>query len=149
MLFRSQGGQQGQNQNQQGQGGQQGQNQQQGQGGQQDQGGEDTSKVTGTLDTNQLGKVLPGVDAAKLSQAISAMKSGGNVTPQQKAAMGDAMIALIKADAATTTKVMNTLNKISADTGVASGKTTAPTESAISRKARLMTEKILSKAMTK
>ena len=144
-----QGGQQGQNQNQQGQGGQQGQNQQQGQGGQQDQGGEDTSKVTGTLDTNQLGKVLPGVDAAKLSQAISAMKSGGNVTPQQKAAMGDAMIALIKADAATTTKVMNTLNKISADTGVASGKTTAPTESAISRKARLMTEKILSKAMTK
>ena len=126
-----------------------------------DAGGEDTgdtSKVTGTLDANQLAKLLPGVDAMGLARGISDVKAGQQVGAKQKQAFGDAMMALIKADPATTVKVMNSLKQISAGQGAAGkvgnspatsgfdAKGNAKSESVVNKKARLISERIFKKA---
>ena len=129
-----------------------------------DTGGEDTgdtSKVTGTLDANQLAKLLPGVDATGLARGISDVKAGQQVGAKQKQAFGDAMMALIKADPATTVKVMNSLKQISAGQGAAGkvgnspatsgfdAKGNAKSESVVNKKARLISERIFKKARVK
>jgi hypothetical protein len=122
------------------------------------QGGE----VTGTLDAKQLATMLPGVDAMGIARGIADIKAGKQVGAKQKQAFGDAMMALIKADPSTTVKVMNSLAKMSAGQGAASGnigqqaptsgfdaKGNAKTESAIDRRAKLMASKIFNKARLK
>ena len=76
--------------------------------------GEEGGDVTGTLNVNQLAALLPGVDAKMLSQAVTVIKQGKEPNRSQMAACGQAFIALIKADPATTTQVMGMLKKISA-----------------------------------
>lgn len=75
--------------------------------------GEEGGDVTGTLNVNQLAALLPGVDAKLLSQAVTVIKQGKEPNRSQMAACGQAFIALIKADPATTTQVMGMLKKIS------------------------------------
>ena len=75
--------------------------------------GEEGGDVTGTLNVNQLAGLLPGVDAKMLSQAVTVIKQGKEPNRSQMAACGQAFIALIKADPATTTQVMSMLKKIS------------------------------------
>lgn len=70
-------------------------------------------KVAGTVNIAALKSLLPGVDGSKLSAAMAAVKAG-RVTPAQYQIMGIAFQGLINADAATTTKIMNILKKVSA-----------------------------------
>jgi len=101
-------------QNTQAQPAQAGAGQQQADQGQADQG---QGELTGTLNAGQLAKMLPGIDSASIARGIADLKNGKQVAPKQKQAFGDAMVALLKADPATTAQVMNSLNKISAQGG--------------------------------
>lgn len=70
-------------------------------------------KVKGTLNVNQLAGLLPGVDPKMLAQAVMVVRQGRNPSRNQMTALGNAMIAIIKADAQTTTKVMQLLKRVS------------------------------------
>lgn len=69
--------------------------------------------VEGAVNVSALKALLPGVDGSKLSAAITAVKAG-KVTPAHYQIMGIAFQQLVKADAATTVKIMNILKKVSA-----------------------------------
>ncbi len=69
--------------------------------------------VKGTLNVNELASLLPGVDARVLTQAVTAIKQGKELNRTQMTACGQAFVALVAADPATTTKVMTMLKRIS------------------------------------
>lgn len=70
-------------------------------------------KVTGQLNVNQLSSLLPGVDPKVLAQAVMVIKQGQQPNRTQMTSLGNAMIAIIKADPQTTTKVMQLLKRVS------------------------------------
>ncbi len=74
---------------------------------------EGDGKVKGTLNVNQLASLLPGVDPKLLAQAITVVRQGKNPSRNQMTALGNAMIAIIKADSQTTTQVMQLLKRVS------------------------------------
>jgi hypothetical protein len=69
----------------------------------------------GSLNFNQLSKLLPSTDPATLIRALKMVISGGKLTQQQLGVLGVAMTDIIKADPATTTKIMQSLKRISAE----------------------------------
>jgi hypothetical protein len=82
--------------------------------------------VEGAINISALKALLPGVDGSKLSAAMTAVRAG-KVTPAHYQIMGIAFQQLVKADAVTTTKIMNILKKVSAAPATP---VTAPTSSA-------------------
>lgn len=70
-------------------------------------------KVTGQLNANQLASLLPGVDPKILAQAVAVVRQGKQPNRTQMTTLGNAMIAIIKADPQTTTKVMQLLKRVS------------------------------------
>jgi hypothetical protein len=70
---------------------------------------------SGSLNFNQLSKLLPSTDPATLIRALKMVISGGKLTQQQLGVLGVAMTDIIKADPATTTKIMQSLKRISAE----------------------------------
>lgn len=75
--------------------------------------GQGDGKVKGTLNVNQLATLLPGVDPKMLTQAVTVIRQGRNPSRNQMTALGNAMVAIIKADPQTTTKVMQLLKRVS------------------------------------
>ena len=71
-------------------------------------------EVSGSLNISALKALLPKVDSAKLAAAMAAIKTG-KLTPAHYQTMGIAFQQLVNADAATTTKIMNVLKKVSAE----------------------------------
>ena len=74
--------------------------------------------VEGSLNISALKALLPKVDSAKLAAAMAAIKTG-KLTPAHYQTMGIAFQQLVNADAATTTKIMNVLKKVSAEPAAA------------------------------
>jgi hypothetical protein len=74
--------------------------------------------VEGAINISALKALLPGVDGSKLSAAMTAVRAG-KVTPAHYQIMGIAFQQLVKADAATTVKIMNILKKVSAEPAAA------------------------------
>ena len=107
-----------------------------------DQGDQAQGEVTGTLDAGQLAKMLPGIDSMNIARGIADLKGGKQVGAKQKQAFGDAMVALLKADPATTARVMNSLNKISAGQGVSSKVGNAPATSGVDSKGNATAESV-------
>jgi len=75
-------------------------------------------EVSGSLNISALKALLPKVDSAKLAAAMAAIKTG-KLTPAHYQTMGIAFQQLVNADAATTTKIMNVLKKVSAEPAAA------------------------------
>lgn len=72
-------------------------------------------EFAGSLNFNQLANLLPNTDPATLIRALKMVISGGKLTQQQLGVLGVAMTDIIKADPATTTKIMQALKRISAE----------------------------------
>ena len=70
---------------------------------------------TGNLNFNQLAKLLPNTDQQTLIRALRLVISGGKLNQQQLGVLGVAMTDIVKADAQTTTKIMQTLKRVSAE----------------------------------
>ena len=68
-------------------------------------------QTQGQLNIQALKQLLPGVDGAKLSQAMMAVKSGA-MTAAHYQILGMAFQQLVQADPATTVKVMNVLKRV-------------------------------------
>jgi len=68
-------------------------------------------QTQGMLNVQALKQLLPGVDGTKLSQAMTAVKSGA-MTAAHYQILGMAFQQLVQADSATTVKVMNLLKKV-------------------------------------
>jgi hypothetical protein len=69
----------------------------------------------GNLNFNQLAKLLPNTDQQTLIRALRLVIGGGKLNQQQLGVLGVAMTDIVKADAQTTTKIMQTLKRISAE----------------------------------
>lgn len=69
----------------------------------------------GNLNFNQLAKLLPNTDQQSLIRALRLVISGGKLNQQQLGVLGVAMTDIVKADAQTTTKIMQTLKRVSAE----------------------------------
>jgi hypothetical protein len=69
----------------------------------------------GNLNFNQLAKLLPNTDQQTLIRALRTVIGGGKLNQQQLGVLGVAMTDIVKADAQTTTKIMQTLKRISAE----------------------------------
>jgi hypothetical protein len=69
----------------------------------------------GNLNFNQLAKLLPNTDQQTLIRALRLVISGGKLNQQQLGVLGVAMTDIVKADAQTTTKIMQTLKRVSAE----------------------------------
>jgi hypothetical protein len=69
----------------------------------------------GNLNFNQLTKLLPNTDQQSLIRALKLVISGGKLNQQQLGVLGVAMTDIVKADPQTTTKIMQTLKRISAE----------------------------------
>jgi hypothetical protein len=69
----------------------------------------------GSLNFNQLSKLLPSTDPATLIRTLKMVISGGKLNQQQLGVLGVAMTDIVKADAQTTSKIMQTLKRISAE----------------------------------
>ena len=69
----------------------------------------------GSLNYNQLAKLLPNTDQSTLVRALRLVIGGGKLNQQQLGVLGVAMTDIVKADAQTTTKIMQTLKRISAE----------------------------------
>ena len=69
----------------------------------------------GNLNFNQLTKLLPNTDQQTLIRALRTVIGGGKLNQQQLGVLGVAMTDIVKADAQTTTKIMQTLKRISAE----------------------------------
>ena len=72
-------------------------------------------EFAGSLNFNQLANLLPNTDPATLIRALKMVISGGKLNQQQLGVLGVAMTDIIKADPATTTKIMQALKRISAE----------------------------------
>jgi hypothetical protein len=70
---------------------------------------------SGNLNFNQLAKLLPNTDQQALVRALRLVISGSNLNQQQLGVLGVAMTDIVKADAQTTSKIMQTLKRISAE----------------------------------
>jgi hypothetical protein len=70
--------------------------------------------IKGNLNVNQLAAMLPGVDPKVLTQAISVIRQGRQPNRNQITTLGNAMIAIIKADPQTTQQIMMQLKKVQA-----------------------------------
>ena len=81
--------------------------------------------VEGTLNISALKTLMPNVDSAKLAAAMAAIKTG-KLTPAHYQTMGIAFQQLVNADAATTTKIMNVLKKVSAEPAAPAAAKPAP-----------------------
>ena len=81
--------------------------------------------VEGTLNISALKTLMPNVDSAKLAAAMAAIKTG-KLTPAHYQTMGIAFQQLVNADAATTTKIMNVLKKVSAEPATPAAAKPAP-----------------------
>jgi hypothetical protein len=68
-------------------------------------------QTQGMLNVQALKQLLPGVDGAKLTQAMLAVKSGA-MTAAHYQILGIAFQELVQADPATTVKVMNLLKRV-------------------------------------
>ena len=68
-------------------------------------------QTQGMLNVQALKQLLPGVDGAKLTQAMLAVKSGA-MTATHYQILGIAFQELVQADPATTVKVMNLLKRV-------------------------------------
>jgi hypothetical protein len=68
-------------------------------------------QTQGMLNVQALKQLLPGVDGTKLTQAMTAVKSGA-MTAAHYQILGMAFQQLVQADSATTVKVMNLLKKV-------------------------------------
>jgi hypothetical protein len=75
-------------------------------------------EVSGSLNISALKALMPKVDSTKLAAAMAAIKTG-KLTPAHYQTMGIAFQQLVNADAATTTKIMNVLKKVSAEPAAA------------------------------
>jgi hypothetical protein len=73
--------------------------------------GSETANTKGTLDIKKIADTL-GVDAAKLSSAVKASKSGAR-SAAHNAILGDVFVKLMEADPTNTVTVMNALKKVS------------------------------------
>lgn len=73
--------------------------------------GSETANTRGTLDIKKIAETL-GVDAAKLSSAVKASKSGTR-SAEHNAILGDVFVKLLEADPTDTATVMNALKKVS------------------------------------
>ena len=71
--------------------------------------------VKGTLNTKELAKILPGVDAAALAKAVAVVKAGGEPSISQQKILSNAFIAMLKADPAATTKAATLLKRVSGE----------------------------------
>jgi hypothetical protein len=69
----------------------------------------------GNLNFNQLAKLLPNTDQQSLIRALRLVIGGGKLNQQQLGVLGVAMTDIVKADAQTTTKIMQTLKRVSAE----------------------------------
>jgi hypothetical protein len=58
---------------------------------------------------------LPNTDQQTLIRALRTVIGGGKLNQQQLGVLGVAMTDIVKADAQTTTKIMQTLKRISAE----------------------------------
>ena len=77
---------------------------------------QDTNQdFAGNLNFNQLAKLLPNTDQQTLIRALRLVIGGGKLNQQQLGVLGVAMTDIVKADAQTTTKIMQTLKRISAE----------------------------------
>ena len=72
--------------------------------------GSETANTKGTLDIKKIAETL-GVDAAKLSSAVKASKSGTR-SAAHNAILGDVFVKLMEADPTNTVTVMNALKKV-------------------------------------
>jgi hypothetical protein len=72
-------------------------------------------EFSGSLNFNQLANLLTNTDPATLIRALKMVISGGKLNQQQLGVLGVAMTDIIKADPATTTKIMQALKRISAE----------------------------------
>jgi hypothetical protein len=81
--------------------------------------------VEGSLNISALKTLMPNVDSAKLAAAMAAIKTG-KLTPAHYQTMGIAFQQLVNADAATTTKIMNVLKKVSAEPAAPAAAKPAP-----------------------
>jgi len=68
-------------------------------------------QTQGMLNVQALKQLLPGVDGAKLTQAMLAVKSGA-MTAAHYQILGMAFQQLVQADPTTTVKVMNLLKRV-------------------------------------
>jgi hypothetical protein len=68
-------------------------------------------QTQGMLNVQALKQLLPGVDGAKLTQAMLAVKNGA-MTAAHYQILGIAFQELVQADPATTVKVMNLLKRV-------------------------------------
>lgn len=72
-------------------------------------------KVKGALNVNQLASLMPGVDPKVLTQSIAVIRQGRQPNRTQMTTLGNAMIAIVKADPQTTTKIMTLLKRVSSE----------------------------------
>lgn len=73
----------------------------------------DGGEKAGTLNMNQLSSMLPNVDKQALLAAVNRVLKGDQLNQQQLAVLGVAFTDVIKADAQNTTRIMNTLKRVS------------------------------------
>ena len=71
--------------------------------------------IDGTLNVQQLAKLLPGIDAAALAKAVAVIKAGGEPSVSQQKALSGAFTGLLQADPQATTQAMSLLKKVSAE----------------------------------
>lgn len=71
--------------------------------------------IDGTLNVQQLAKLLPGIDAAALAKAVAVIKAGGEPSMSQQKALSGAFTGLLQADPQATTQAMSLLKKVSAE----------------------------------
>ena len=71
--------------------------------------------IDGTLNVQQLAKLMPGIDAAALAKAVSVVRAGGEPSVSQQQALSSAFIGLLQADPQATTQAMSLLKKVSSE----------------------------------
>ena len=76
---------------------------------------EQDANVQGTLNVQQLAKLMPGIDAAALAKAVAVVKAGGEPSVSQQQALSSAFVGLLQADPQATTQAMSLLKKVSSE----------------------------------
>lgn len=76
---------------------------------------EQDAGVQGTLNVQQLARLMPGIDAAALAKAVAVVKAGGEPSMSQQQALSSAFIGLLQADPQATTQAMSLLKKVSSE----------------------------------
>ena len=71
--------------------------------------------IDGTLNVQQLAKLMPGIDASALAKAVSVVRAGGEPSVSQQQALSSAFIGLLQADPQATTQAMSLLKKVSSE----------------------------------